>query len=198
MSKKKIIIAFASLAMVATLAIGGTLAYFTDNDSAVNVVTMGKVDIELVETSDDGEVTDEGIIYENVMPGDELDKDVNVQVVAGSQSAYIAVKVEVVGEAIAPEKLAGIQMNVGEDWTLVKTKDTTNTYFYVYKNAVSAETDLDVFDTVTIPGSEWTNVEAQGSFEIKVTAYAIQEKNVEADTAKTELLKLAELEESVE
>ena len=56
MSAKKKVLAAASYVMVAALAIGGTVAYFTDKESAVNVMTMGAgVDIELIEQQRDGE-----------------------------------------------------------------------------------------------------------------------------------------------
>ena len=50
--KRKISLGIAAVAMVLTVAIGGTLAYFTDRDEATNVITMGKVHISLVETTD--------------------------------------------------------------------------------------------------------------------------------------------------
>lgn len=43
--KKKIMAMCLVIAMAATAVIGGTLAYFTDTDSATNVMTMGNVDI---------------------------------------------------------------------------------------------------------------------------------------------------------
>ena len=49
MSKRKILVLALSLSMVAILAIGGTLAYFTDSDSAVNTFTVGNVKIDLIE-----------------------------------------------------------------------------------------------------------------------------------------------------
>ena len=39
--KRKISLSIAAMAMVLTIAIGGTLAYFTDHDSAMNVISMG-------------------------------------------------------------------------------------------------------------------------------------------------------------
>lgn len=196
-NKKKIVVAVASLAAVATLTIGGTLAYFTSEDSAKNVVTMGKVAIDLVETSVDGEETGEGFEYKNVMPGDELDKDVNVKVLDGSQDAYIAVKVEVKSANIAVDKLKKIEFNVDECWKL--EKQVGNTFFYVYtKNdelsRVAANADLDVFNTVKIPGEDWTNSEASETFSIEVTAYAIQAENT-AEVAIVELKKMAGLAE---
>ena len=40
MSKRKIALLVTSLALIATLLIGGTLAYFTDSDEATNVITL--------------------------------------------------------------------------------------------------------------------------------------------------------------
>lgn len=47
--KKKIMAMCLVIAMAATAVIGGTLAYFTDTDSATNVMTLGKVDIKQLE-----------------------------------------------------------------------------------------------------------------------------------------------------
>ena len=49
MNKRKIILLAVSLCMVAILAVGGTLAYFTDTDNADNVFTIGHVNIALNE-----------------------------------------------------------------------------------------------------------------------------------------------------
>ena len=56
--KKKYALALAAAAMVGTLAVGGTLAWFTDTETATNVVTMGNVDITLSENGgEDGRST---------------------------------------------------------------------------------------------------------------------------------------------
>lgn len=49
MNKRKIILLATALCMIAILAVGGTLAYFTDTDQAANVFTIGHVNIELNE-----------------------------------------------------------------------------------------------------------------------------------------------------
>ncbi len=63
MNKRKIMMMALALCMVAIIAVGGTLAYFTDTDSAVNVMTLGKVDIEQNEqefvVDENGNRTDE-------------------------------------------------------------------------------------------------------------------------------------------
>ena len=49
MTKKKILVLALSLAMVAILAVGGSLAYFTDSKNVDNTFTVGNVKIELIE-----------------------------------------------------------------------------------------------------------------------------------------------------
>lgn len=54
MNKRKIMMLALSLCMIAILAVGGTLAYFTDTDSATNVFTVGNVQIEQYEKDRNG------------------------------------------------------------------------------------------------------------------------------------------------
>ena len=49
MTKKKILVLALSLAMVAILAVGGSLAYFTDTQDVENTFAVGNVKIELIE-----------------------------------------------------------------------------------------------------------------------------------------------------
>lgn len=49
MSKRKILALASAVCMVAILAIGGTLAYFTDTENATNTFTTGGVKIDLIE-----------------------------------------------------------------------------------------------------------------------------------------------------
>lgn len=50
MTKKKILVLALTIAMVAILAVGGSLAYLTSTDSATNTFTVGNVQIELLES----------------------------------------------------------------------------------------------------------------------------------------------------
>ncbi len=102
---KKTLVMVVSLALVAMLAIGGTLAYLTvDPIEKSNVFTVGDIDIELNEKYDgtkgaatpeeildaDGNMT--GVKYNGVMPGDYLQKEVSVAN-TGKNPAYVAVEV---------------------------------------------------------------------------------------------------------
>jgi len=53
MNKKKILVVAMTLSMVAILALGATLAYFTDTDYDKNVMTLGGVEIEQIEQQRD-------------------------------------------------------------------------------------------------------------------------------------------------
>ena len=59
MNRRKILVLALAVCLTAILAIGGTLAYFTDQDSAINTFTMGAgVSIDLFEHDDDGKEVD--------------------------------------------------------------------------------------------------------------------------------------------
>ena len=83
MNRKRIVALVMVAALALTSVIGGTLAYFTDNEKAENVFEMGKVDIEL----DEAEVEKDGYEYVptetrvteneyvNLWPGQVIPKD---------------------------------------------------------------------------------------------------------------------------
>lgn len=87
MSKRKILLLAVTVCMVAILAVGGTLAYFTDDDQATNVFTVGNIDIDLVETFDEEEA-------KLILPGEVIEKAVNVTN-TGSNPAYVRVHIAV-------------------------------------------------------------------------------------------------------
>lgn len=80
MNKRKIMMLALSLCMVAILAVGGTLAYFTDTDTKTNTFTTGNVEIELVENFPETKL----------LPGEKnaLTKEVGVKNI-GSEDAYM-------------------------------------------------------------------------------------------------------------
>ena len=54
MNKRRILAIAMSLCIVAILAVGASLAYFTDTDNATNTFTVGNVEIKLIEEERDG------------------------------------------------------------------------------------------------------------------------------------------------
>ena len=79
--KKKLTAIFLCVALVAIAVVGASLAYFTDKDNATNTFTVGKVDITLQETFDEENA--------KLMPGIDVNKDVNIKLEEGSSDAYV-------------------------------------------------------------------------------------------------------------
>ena len=93
MNKRKIFTLALSVMMVAILAIGGTIAYFTDTDTATNVFTIGDVDIKLNEEFPENEL----------MPGENnaLDKVVTVENI-GPNAAYMWIELWIPADLDTP------------------------------------------------------------------------------------------------
>lgn len=92
MSKKKIVSLCLVLALAAIAVVGGTVAYFTDTDNATNTFTVGKVDITLNETDNQGNPF---VQDQMLLPGanNAIAKNVTVTVVNDSQPAWVWVEV---------------------------------------------------------------------------------------------------------
>ena len=95
MNKRRILAAAMALCIVAIIAIGATLAYFSDSKTATNTFTMGDVKIKLDETdikNPEGDRVSQNE-YE-VYPGAEVKKDPIVHN-TGKNGAYIRATVNV-------------------------------------------------------------------------------------------------------
>ena len=84
MSKRKILALALTLSMVAILAIGGTLAYFTDTDSETNVFTLGNVKIDLKENFDE----DNAVLRPGSQTTNKIEKKVWIKN-TGTENAYV-------------------------------------------------------------------------------------------------------------
>lgn len=182
--RKKVALTAAAVAMVGTLAVGGTLAWFTDTETATNVVTMGNVDVTLSEDGkDDGDVITDGLEYEGILPGDVFDKLVTISVEDDSNSAYVRAKLIVTG-TVAELLLDGDKGNditFGSAATLEWQSETIDgeecAVAYINKGAMEPGEDWIVFTNIEIPKS-WDNKYENMTFDVKVVAEAIQEANL--------------------
>ena len=178
MNKKKLAAMLVSLTLVAVIGAGATLAYFTDQDEATNVITMGHVDIDLEEPNFDAEGQEKDYLIENIVPGEVIVKDPTITVAEDSEAAYIRAKIEFSENLSAnqqAELLDGIQIQDG--WFL-----GADGYYY-YKDRVEAMETILLFEEVVIP-AKWGNETADLRFEIRVFAEAIQADNFEPQADK--------------
>lgn len=164
-----------SLAAVAAIGTGATLAYFTDSASAENVITMGHVDIE---------VTEPGFHYENntitnVVPNQVIVKDPTITVDEESEDCYVRAKITMEGLTEKQQKqlLAGINVNADEKAENNKWFPGSDGYYY-YNEKLKAEDSVKLFTKVTIP-ENWGNEVVDSSFQIVVSAEAVQADNFE-------------------
>ena len=174
MNKRKIILLAALLVMVAILGVGGTLAYFTAEDSATNTFTVGNVKIELTEPNWEE--------AEDVYPGQVLPKDPKVTNV-GTNPCYVRIAVEGLdclkaegdGEELLIKLITGDKVGeLGAGWV-----HHTDGYYYYTEVLGTTETDKTttaLFDHIVIP-TALTNEEGTehpDPYDIDVKAYAVQ------------------------
>ena len=171
--KKKIALIVVIISLIA-MGISGTMAYFTADSTATNVITAGNIDIDLIEM----EKTDEGLKpFENkegVMPGDVISKIVTVKN-TGDNEAYIRVQVEKIiklaGDAAGSAELSLLSCDINTaDWTLKEG------YYYYNKPLAAGEETTPLFETVTF-SAEMDNLYQNCEAQIDVNAYAVQVKN---------------------
>ena len=188
--KKKVALTAAAVALVGTLAVGGTLAWFTDTEIATNVVTTGHVDISVMEKDSEAgtyeEKNDSGLTLNGkYVPNATVDKFVTVKNNNNSSKAWIRVKIEM------PDSMNDAVLKGKDEKWIKNTDDSTDEYYY-YTEAVDANQSTEELITgIQLPN--WgNNMTDQGTLNtetnkidnginIKVIAEAVQADNI-ADT----------------
>lgn len=168
--KRKFLILSVLAIMIAILA-ANTLAYFTADTKAHNVITTGGVDITLNEWAN----TDRTEPFEDrtdVMPGAEVTKIVEVEN-TGSGSAWVrmAVVVEVNSKEGDTLDNSVVSLDINDtDWIY------QDGYYYYNRALAPGETTVPLFTTVSFDadmGNEYQNATAT----VDVDAYAVQSDN---------------------
>ena len=168
--KRKLLILSVLAICIATLA-AGTLAYFTSEGKAHNVITTGGVEIAVQEWADE-EKTKPFEDLTGIMPGMTVTKIAEVKN-TGASDAWVRVKVEknikLQGEGAPDTGLVELTLNTA-DWT---EKDG---YYYYTKVLKPGEVSAPIFTAVTFKpdmGNEYQNATAT----VDVTAQAVQTAN---------------------
>ena len=168
--KRKLLILSVLAICVAILA-AGSLAYFTSEGKAHNVITSGGVEIAVQEWADEGRTTP----FEDltgVMPDTTVTKIAEIKN-TGASAAWVRVKVEkaikLTGDGIPDVSMVQLDVNT-TDWT---EKDG---YFYYTKALKPGEITAPIFTAVTFKadmGNEYQNATAT----VDVSAQAVQTAN---------------------
>ena len=190
MNKKKILVLAVALSMVAILAIGSTIAYFTAEDNAENVFTVGNVEIDLTEPNWEATGEDEAA---DAYPGEALAKDPTVTN-DGANPCFVRVRVD------------GLNClgNAGMITTRYKWADGYNTNQWVYHNGYYYYMVNDcgvmqpgtksepVFDQIVIP-TGLTNGNAETEFNVHVIAQAVQAQGAKASFTQVKAMTVEEI-----
>ena len=168
--KRKLLILSVLAICIATLA-AGTLAYFTSEGKAHNVITTGGVEIAVQEWADEDKQTPFEDL-EGIMPGMTVTKIAEIKN-TGASDAWVRVKVEknieLQGEGTPDTGLVELTLNTA-DWT---EKDG---YYYYTKVLKPGEVTAPIFTAVTFKpdmGNEYQNATAT----VDVVAQAVQTAN---------------------
>lgn len=190
MNKRKILLLAAAVCMIAILAVGGTLAYFTDTtDVKKNTFTVGNVDIELTEPEWDKQGSEDA---PEVYPGEALAKDPTVTN-TGANPCFVRVKVEgldclkEVGASDIIVRTDYTDNKLGDNWV----QHTDGLYYYTKVLAKGEVTDA-LFDQIVIP-TDLTNGDGKTEFDIDVTAYAVQAQGAKSSWADVQKMEVADI-----
>ena len=170
--KKRMLTAALALCCLAVLATG-TLAYFTAEETAQNVITMGSLKMELVELNEEGKPWTN---VENIVPGMEVTKKAYVE---NNGSVYFYTRVMITktfvpaqGDEMPELDTDLVRLDINE-----KYWEPGNDGFYYYKKPVApGEKTEPLFTTVTFStemGNEYQNVKVI----IDLDAQAVQSRN---------------------
>lgn len=204
---KKKTFALALMAIYVAVLVGGSLAYFTAEDRAVNVITIGKVDIEIVEYDDEGKVIvyDENLpnygmpdSFNNVEPGQRIIKQVDIEN-RGLNTAWIRAKIE--DNITAADKLGGgalsdaiIQYNINNltDMPQMTGEWVKEGEYWYYSEPVQAKDKITLFNVVTFDGPSMGNSYQGCITNIQIHADAVQYEGLNADNCVEAYQKLSE------
>ena len=199
LNKKKVFTLAIAVCLIATLSLG-SLAWFTDTDFVTNDFHVaGSEDdpddifsVDVWENGPDGRDED-GIKYPNILPGDVLQKEVNIEN-TGSYDQYIRAIVtvsdasiwqEIFGVVYVPLDKIVENLNTAYDaYRVVFDADAdTLTYVLYYQNILKVDAVSTLFTDVVIPEALTREQAAamKDGFVIGVVAEAVQTENVGAN-----------------
>ena len=182
---KKIFALMLCIAMLAVAVVGGTLAYFTDEDDATNTFTVGNVDIDLTEPKWEETGKNEA---QDAYPGEALAKDPTVTNI-GKNPCFVRVSVTNLDQFGAAGMITYrtdyAEGALGTDWVL-----HTDGYFYYTKVLAAGATTDALFDQIVIPYGVTNNAATK---DIVVTAYAVQAQGARPSFSAVEAMTVEEI-----
>ncbi len=154
-----------SVLLIASIAVGVTLAYFSADTAAEGNVTLG--DPVNINITQGGSTVTSLTFSDNALPGHIYDQVIGVSVPANTSNALLRAKLTI-------SNTDGATLNVVA--TTVDTWVQGEDDYYYYNGVAKANDAIDFVTQLKIP-TELTNVDANKTFNIDVSVEAIQEAN---------------------
>lgn len=198
MKMKNLLIGGMSLALVACISIGGTLAYLQATDTQLentfkfaNNITVDLYEYQNKEGT--GEKNQTGYAYEDLVPGQDVVKNVDVTLKSSVKTdLYILIDKGDAGEGEACMTLNESQIT-GNGWTKVAISDTDKVLYK--KTGIDDATNgvtYGVFETVKAPTAELSGNTTITLKDITIDVFAVQSdslgEGVTADSVAAEKL----------
>ena len=176
--KKKVFSLALVICCLSVFIASSTLAYFTKEDTATNVITTGKIDIDLIEMvlnpGENEPVEVEKVDATGVMPGQEISKIVLVKNEQYASDAWVRVNITksiVLADGTEGESsLLEIKFDT-ENWTAREDED--GLWHYYNKPLASEGKTEPLMETVTF-SAEADNKYQEARAEIIILAQAVQ------------------------
>lgn len=168
-----IVIAVLSVLLVATIAVGITLAYFTASADVTGNITLG--DPVTISITQGGASASSLTFSGDALPGTVYDQVIGVQAPADMTEALMRAKLTITN---ADGATTNVEATTTSDWV---TGDDT---YYYYNGSITANENIDFITALTVPTS-LTNEDANKTFSIDVIVETIQKANNAANSVWT-------------
>ena len=143
-NKKKLITLITSVALIAAIGVGATLAYLTQKtDTVTNTFTIGSYETQalslfehkVAKNADTGDYTmttetTTGNTYTAILPGTTLDKDPAMTLAQGSPSSFLVIKATGLNQLPAGVSVADLDSNHWMEITVAGA--SANDTYYIY------------------------------------------------------------------
>lgn len=172
-SASTIAIIVLSVLLLASIAIGVTLAYFTATAEVAGDITLGDpVTIEITQ----GGASATSLTFDgNALPGTVYDQPIGVSAPANMTEALMRAKLTITNTDGATTV---VEATTTDNWT-----KATDDYHYYY-GTVNANDDIDFITSITVPTS-LTNDDANKTYSVEVIVETVQSANNAANAVWT-------------
>ena len=189
--KKKLTAVALIVALLAVAVIGGSLAYFSDSDTADNEFTVGNVKVDLTEPGWEESGKEDA---KEAYPTEALKKDPTVEN-TGANPCFVRIKLtglDALKKAGLSESLITYETNyvtnaLGENWVLHE-----DGYFYYTKVLAVGEKTSALFDQIRMP-ADATNGDAETIYMVNVTAQAVQAQGAKPSWSAVQSMSVEEI-----